>query len=167
MPTIMTDDELGRMAQRFYEVASEHDTEIIFTSMLVKPVIVEALQAALELVMVDKAEYPWAVENRVVPGPALALFRHREDAYMLADQFIDLRVIKAPATRGERTGEPTFGQTDALARKFHDEYERLAPLYGYKTRKASAVPWEDVPSANKELMRAVARVILVDTDITK
>ena len=56
---------------------------------------------------------------------------------------------------------PTFDQRDALARQFHETYERLAPSFGYKTRKESAVPWEDVPSANKELMRAVAGEILV------
>ena len=45
--------------------------------------------------------------------------------------------------------------TDALARRFHEAYERLAPEHGYETRKESAVPWEDVPEQNKALMRAV------------
>jgi hypothetical protein len=49
---------------------------------------------------------------------------------------------------------------EALARRFHEEYERLAPSFGYQTREASAVPWADVPSANKSLMVAVAREIL-------
>lgn len=47
-----------------------------------------------------------------------------------------------------------------LARLFHETYERLAPDHGYKTRKASAVPWEDVPAANKALMIAVAGEVL-------
>lgn len=33
-----------------------------------------------------------------------------------------------------------------LARLFHETYERLAPEFGYKTRKESAVPWKDVPN---------------------
>lgn len=42
-----------------------------------------------------------------------------------------------------------------LARRFHEAYERLAPSFGYKTRDETAVPWEDVPEANKRLMEAV------------
>lgn len=45
---------------------------------------------------------------------------------------------------------------EGLARLFHETYERLAPAFGYETRKDSAVPWEDVPEANKSLMIAVA-----------
>ena len=44
---------------------------------------------------------------------------------------------------------------DEVARAFHETYERLAP-----DREASAVPWEDVPDANANLMRAVARDLL-------
>lgn len=47
-----------------------------------------------------------------------------------------------------------------LARTFHEVYERLAPSHGYETRKASAVPWEDVPEPNKSLMVAVAAELL-------
>lgn len=45
---------------------------------------------------------------------------------------------------------------ERLARKFHEAYERLAPSFGYATRKESAVPWEQVPEANRKLMMAVA-----------
>src|SRR5207253_2058401 len=38
-------------------------------------------------------------------------------------------------------------------------YERLAPSFGYQTRKASAVPWSEVPEANKRLMVAVAAAV--------
>ena len=41
-----------------------------------------------------------------------------------------------------------------LARRFHESYERLAPSFGYETRKESAVPWEQVPEQNRELMEA-------------
>ena len=46
------------------------------------------------------------------------------------------------------------------ARLFHDTYERLAPEYDYKTREASAVPWEDVPEHNRELMIATCAIVL-------
>ena len=49
---------------------------------------------------------------------------------------------------------------ETLAKLFHDSYEELAPLYGYKTREASAVPWADVPDANKALMVATCEVVL-------
>lgn len=49
---------------------------------------------------------------------------------------------------------------EELARQFHEAYERLAPEFGYETRPESAVPWEDVPEANRALMVAVAGVIL-------
>jgi hypothetical protein len=49
---------------------------------------------------------------------------------------------------------------DRIASAFHEAYERLAPRYGYKTREASAVPWEDVPNDNKRLMRAVVGDLL-------
>lgn len=51
---------------------------------------------------------------------------------------------------------------EALAKRFHETYERLAPAYGYKTREASAVPWDDVPKTNKDLMIAVCREIQGD-----
>lgn len=51
-------------------------------------------------------------------------------------------------------------QAETIARKFHEAYERLAPEHGYTTRKASAVPWEDVPNDNKSLMIAVVSELL-------
>ncbi|MEU4410735.1 hypothetical protein AB0F88_40045 [Streptosporangium sp. NPDC023963] len=53
-----------------------------------------------------------------------------------------------------------------VARAFHEAYERLAPKFNYKTREASAVPWEDVPAANKNLMIAVVDSLLTDGLIT-
>lgn len=46
-----------------------------------------------------------------------------------------------------------------LAKLFHETYERLAPNFSYHTRKASAVPWDDVPPNNKGLMVAVAKEV--------
>jgi hypothetical protein len=52
-----------------------------------------------------------------------------------------------------------MSKAEEIAKAFHETYERLAPEYGYKTREASAVPWEDVPENNKALMIAtVARL---------
>ena|SRR5687767_592094 len=49
---------------------------------------------------------------------------------------------------------------EALARLFHETYERFAPEYGYETRRETAVPWDDVPEPNRSLMIAVAAEIL-------
>ena len=47
-----------------------------------------------------------------------------------------------------------------IAREFHRHYERLAGRFGYETRPESAVPWEDVPQANRDLMVAVVETLL-------
>lgn len=52
-----------------------------------------------------------------------------------------------------------------LAQLFHDNYERLAPEFGYTTRKTSAVPWHEVPEPNKSLMIAVAKNVLRELGI--
>lgn len=49
---------------------------------------------------------------------------------------------------------------ETLARAFHEAYERLAPSFGYETRKASAKPWNDVPEDNRRLMIAVCAELL-------
>ncbi len=49
---------------------------------------------------------------------------------------------------------------EQVAQLFHETYERLAPEYNYHTRKASAVPWQDVPDTNKRLMIVVAGEVL-------
>lgn len=63
---------------------------------------------------------------------------------------------------------PSRSNTDAdwIARAFHDRYEEIAPHFGYKTRKASAVPWERVPEANRDLMRATVQWLL-DVDVIR
>ncbi len=52
-------------------------------------------------------------------------------------------------------------QAENLARFFHTTYEELAPQFNYSTRKASAVPWQDVPENNKQLMIAVAEQVIL------
>lgn len=55
-----------------------------------------------------------------------------------------------------------FVTPEDVARAFHEAYESLAPSFGYKTRDASAVPWEDVPENNKALMVATIRNVLIE-----
>ena len=47
---------------------------------------------------------------------------------------------------------------EQMAKFFHETYERLAPSFGYETRKASAVPWEEVPEKKRQLMVEVCAV---------
>jgi len=49
---------------------------------------------------------------------------------------------------------------EALAEAFHETYERLAPKYGYETRRESAVPWDALLENNKRLMIAVCAELL-------
>jgi len=51
---------------------------------------------------------------------------------------------------------------EALARKFHDTYERLAPKFGYKTRKDTRT--FDPHSPNGKLMIAVCAEIIRERD---
>ena len=51
--------------------------------------------------------------------------------------------------------------TGRIARAFHEQYEALAPLFDYKTRDASAVPWEQVPDSNRRLMTATVWQLIV------
>lgn len=52
-----------------------------------------------------------------------------------------------------------------IARRFHDEYEALAPEHNYETRLRSAVPWDDVPEDNRALMIHVVETLLADGTI--
>lgn len=51
-------------------------------------------------------------------------------------------------------------RAEQIAKEFHEVYEELAPQYGYKTREASAVPWDQVPAANRQLMVATCDRLL-------
>ena len=55
-----------------------------------------------------------------------------------------------------------MNDAEKLAKRFHETYESLAPQMGYETRKASAVPWEQVPEKNRALMIATCNAILED-----
>jgi len=53
-----------------------------------------------------------------------------------------------------------MSEAEKIAKAFHQSYEELAPKFQYQTRRASAVPWEDVPDHNRNLMIAVAQELL-------
>ena len=55
--------------------------------------------------------------------------------------------------------QPRWISPQELAQKFHETYERLAPNFGYETRRESAKLWSDVPQQNKDLMIAVCAEI--------
>lgn len=58
---------------------------------------------------------------------------------------------------------------EKLAEQFHDEYEALAPAYGYETREETRTSWDDLPSALKRLMVAVVNTVVepvIDTALT-
>lgn len=54
---------------------------------------------------------------------------------------------------------------EEIAKRFHETYELLAPSFAYKTREASAVPWDEVPDQNRHLMIAVVGNLLADGTI--
>lgn len=55
---------------------------------------------------------------------------------------------------------PLTDQAEQIARRFHETYEDLAPIYDYETREASRKPWTEVPQNNKNLMVAVVARLL-------
>lgn len=64
-------------------------------------------------------------------------------------------LANSASKRMERLRDPGELNAEEVARAFHEVYEGQAPDHDYKTRKASAVPWEDVPDKNKRLMVSV------------
>jgi hypothetical protein len=66
------------------------------------------------------------------------------------------RNTAAEAIAAWNTRTTAVATDEGVARLFHETYERLAPQFSYETRKASAVPWEQVPENNRNLMIAVA-----------
>jgi hypothetical protein len=71
-----------------------------------------------------------------------------------------LRVVRSPLMADNPPDIQDVAET--VARLFHEHYERLAPEYGYTTREASAVPWAEVPEANRDLMAATVMSVLTD-----
>lgn len=85
------------------------------------------------------------------------------DAYQEA---LDLSLYLRQAIAEQDTPAPGRGSAEYVARRFHEAYERLAPNFDYRTRQASAKPWEQVPDDNRRLMIAVAQELLARGVIT-
>jgi hypothetical protein len=49
---------------------------------------------------------------------------------------------------------------EGVAKLFHYFYELYAPSCGYETREESRKDWENLPSANKELMLKTVTAVL-------
>ena len=49
-----------------------------------------------------------------------------------------------------------------IAAAFHHVYETLAPEFGYKTRPESQTTFEELPQANRDLMIATVRAVLIE-----
>jgi len=55
-------------------------------------------------------------------------------------------------------------RVEAAARAAHDEYEARAPEFGYETRRETAVPWDEVPGYNRDLMLLAQTAALAAAD---
>lgn len=94
-----------------------------------------------------------------------------EDAHIRAPRSVSPYERRAIARRALFEAGRSAGRSDgitvprdltpeSLAKQFHELYEALAPTFGYETRKASAVPWDQVPEQNRNLMTAVCAELL-------
>src|SRR5262249_52439622 len=70
--------------------------------------------------------------------------------------------LESPEAVDEKPWMRSMIDPETLARRFHETYERLAPRFGDKTRRKTAVPWDQVPLSNKQLMIAVWDELLHD-----
>ena len=56
----------------------------------------------------------------------------------------------------------TSVDVERIAEAFHEAYEEVAPEFAYVTRTESAVPWDQVPEANRRTMLATVHKLLDD-----
>ncbi len=87
----------------------------------------------------------------------LALAQHVEAIGLLT--LADLEAWVNVEQKGRPDPQPPPADAEQLAQRFHDTYERLAPAFGYETRRESAVPWANVPATNRALMIATVREV--------
>jgi hypothetical protein len=119
----------------------------------------EMLTADLEALVDRQAK----IEGRLKETLERAIRAERREARW-RDELAELRrpfwrkLLGRPASDAPRDPEP-------IARRFHENYERLAPSFGYETREASAVPWEMVPEQNRGLMVATVAALLDEGSI--
>jgi len=126
--------------------------------------------------------HPAAIKEHVVIFDIFARYRNARLLHTVIDSALYWAAIHATpvtltplgqfywqlAKDGLLAGGPTFAHqrrphmpdAEAVARLFHETYERLAPAFDYHTRQETAVPWEQVPERNKRLMIAVTAEVL-------
>jgi len=51
-------------------------------------------------------------------------------------------------------------KTEALAKFMHDQYESLAPIYGWETQESARTDFDKLPESNRKLMIDVAGRVL-------
>jgi hypothetical protein len=51
---------------------------------------------------------------------------------------------------------------EAIARRFHEVYEKLAPLYEWETQVGSRVSWDALPATQKGLMIETVKIVLAE-----
>ena len=115
-----------------------------------------------EATMKDRRQYENTADKRgVYRAKMVEVFCMNPEcgASLKGAKLSEKTIITAWNTRP--TPPPNGGVDEAvkLAQIFHETYERLAPQYGYETRKDSAVAWENVPAKNRALMIAVCAKI--------
>ncbi|MEU7170322.1 2'-5' RNA ligase family protein [Micromonospora tulbaghiae] len=102
--------------------------------------------------------HPWTALYRI-------LRRHvgSERAKRIASAWFHRVFGYWPGDQRHRKTAASASSVDAaetVAKAFHESYERQAPDHGYRTREASAKPWEQVPDNNRALMVAVVRDLI-------
>lgn len=48
----------------------------------------------------------------------------------------------------------------AIAEQFHEEYEKLAPVFYWNTQEASKAGWADIPGNQRDLMESTVYVVM-------
>jgi len=116
-------------------------------------------ESAVVVGYMERGEAPWPTSHVAVAISLFAERDSREEGYVAPGGGVGpLRTL--PGRFDSHHATPEERHAERLARLFHETYERLAPEYGYKTREASAVPWEQVPERNRALMVATCAELL-------
>ena len=85
---------------------------------------------------------------------------YNDQAYQQIKEMIEKPDMTIKFGSGNTIGISIGVGAEDLARTFHRVYEKLAPKYGYKTKRKTRKDWHRLPENNKKLMIAVAWVIL-------
>ncbi len=155
----IVDDDLRRLPQFFprpdhhyfldpsYEVTR---SEALFEHVAIFKIFKHYQVARLLRPTFDEDLYFAAIRNHPVELTPMGQFY-----WQLAKQNL---IGGSPSSQSPRRSP--MPDAESVAKLFHEAYERLAPAFGYETREATRVPWENVPERNKRLMIAVIAEVL-------